>query len=638
MSRIGRKLLIVFLACIIVTVTSISIIAMMKSSSIVNEIMASHTESGVETIEYDFQGEIDYLKTVFDALDGFDLDLRSSIANTQKAWTIFRRSKNEFAAFANSSGEYYWWSDNYTLADFSTARVGKSYSGIVLDSAGGLTLQYVTPIKRSGSVIGYAILGRFLTDEDWIDEIGDQTNSEVTVFSGNVRVNTTLKNTDGTRVVGTTMSDSIAKKVLDEGQVYSGTAQLVSGKHYVSYHPIEDIDGKIVGAVFAGVSAKDSMAAQQALIITMIIVSLVIAIVASILIVMVVVKVIIKPINEANALADDMSEGYLTRPASNFKFASDEIGDFVRKLELTKESLNKYIGDISHVLSEMSTGDFTVNPGVEYIGDFKEIRNSFQGIKSALYGIVTTIQRSTTNVSDGTSQINEAAQVLADGTTKQAASIEELSASINEIAAKVQTSSSNAEEASRISILSTDKITYQNSEVESMLEAMEEIKSKSDQIQNIIAAIDGIAFQTNILALNAAIEAARAGEAGKGFAVVADEVRNLAAKSADSAAQTGELINATIAAVNKGTEIANSTASTMKEVTELTGKTNQYITEISEASRDQADSISQIKNGIDQISVVVQQNSATAEETAASCVTLNDQAMVLGEQISKLKV
>ncbi len=638
MSKIGKKLLIVFLSCIFVTAATISVIALMRSSAIINTLMENHTSAGISTIETEFQNELDYLKTTFDTMNGFDLNLKGSSANTNRAWGILSRSESEFAAFIGPSGEAYWTSENFNLGDISIKSIGDGYVGMVDDSKSGLSLQYTTPFKRAGAIVGYAVLGRYMDDEAWVDKIGDETDSEVTIFRENVRIMTTLKNDDGSRVVGTTMDENIAECVLNEGKVYSGNRELVSGKHFVTYHPIDDIHGNIVGAIFSAAPAKEATDMENSLFITIIIVALVIMALATVLVVFMVIKIIINPIKAANVIANDMRQGELNKPAMKFKFADDEIGSFVTTLRHTKRDLNKYISDINNVLSKMSTGDFTADTEVEYIGDFIEIKNSFDGIKAALNGIVKGIQHSSNEVNEGASQINEAAQILADGTTKQAASIEELSASINEIANKVQTSTQNAEEASRISVLSSDKITYQNKEVDNMLVAMDEIKAKSDQIQNIIKAIDDIAFQTNILALNAAIEAARAGEAGKGFAVVADEVRNLAAKSAQSAAQTGDLINATIEAVNKGTEIANSTASTMKEVTELTDKTNQYIEKISEAAREQEESISQIKTGIDQISTVVQQNSATAEETAASCVTLNEQSAELGGQISKLKV
>ncbi|MDE6725059.1 MAG: methyl-accepting chemotaxis protein, partial [Ruminiclostridium sp.] len=196
----------------------------------------------------------------------------------------------------------------------------------------------------------------------------------------------------------------------------------------------------------------------------------------------------------------------------------------------------------------------------------------------------------------------------------------------------------NAADASQVSQQSSEKIKYQNGEIENMLAAMDEIKERSDKIRNIIKAIDDIAFQTNILALNAAVEAARAGEAGKGFAVVADEVRTLAAKSAESAQQTGTLITATIEAVDKGTQIAHTTADIMKEVNELSARTDAYISDISMAMEEEASSIEQVKIGIEQISTVVQQNSATAEETAASCAELSGQASNLEMQIDKLKV
>jgi methyl-accepting chemotaxis protein len=167
-------------------------------------------------------------------------------------------------------------------------------------------------------------------------------------------------------------------------------------------------------------------------------------------------------------------------------------------------------------------------------------------------------------------------------------------------------------------------------------DAMKEIEDKSNQIENIIKAIDDIAFQTNILALNAAVEAARAGAAGKGFAVVADEVRNLAGKSADAATETSTLIQSAIEAIHKGSKMVGSAAHELDEVKDNAIKSKELVASIANEMQKEAESISEITTGLEQISQVVQQNSATAEESSASSNELNDHATLLKDMVAKI--
>ena len=168
-----------------------------------------------------------------------------------------------------------------------------------------------------------------------------------------------------------------------------------------------------------------------------------------------------------------------------------------------------------------------------------------------------------------------------------------------------------------------------------MMAAMEEITDKSNEIGNIIKTIEDIAFQTNILALNAAVEASRAGIAGKGFAVVADEVRNLASKSSAASKDTAELIESSIKAVARGTQIANSTAQSLAKVVDQVRMASSNVEQIADAAEEQASAIEQVTVGINQISSVVQTNSATAEESAATSEELSSQADILKNLVAK---
>ena len=183
-----------------------------------------------------------------------------------------------------------------------------------------------------------------------------------------------------------------------------------------------------------------------------------------------------------------------------------------------------------------------------------------------------------------------------------------------------------------------EEVTLSTQKMQDMLAAMDNINSTSAEIGKIIKSIEDIAFQTNILALNAAVEAARAGIAGKGFAVVADEVRRLAANTAEASKNTSELISKALVAVGNGKSIADETAASLARADEVITKLSEQAKKVAVNSQIQETAIKETSLGVDQISSVIQNNSATAEEGAAASEQLSGQANLLQQLVSSFEL
>ena len=280
----------------------------------------------------------------------------------------------------------------------------------------------------------------------------------------------------------------------------------------------------------------------------------------------------------------------------------------------------------------------TLSSAVKKIFGFHPLLVSFQGISDKLNDTMLQISQSSSQVASGADQVSTGSQALAQGAAEQASSVQELAATISDISNRVNQNADNARQASAAAGEVSTKMDVSKEKMQQMIQAMRDISTCSNEIGKIMKIIEDIAFQTNILALNAAVEAARAGAAGKGFAVVADEVRNLANKSTEASENIAALIENSLQAIENGTQIADDTAQSLihavNDVNEMAG----IIEQISEVSSDQADSIAQLTVGIDQISNVVQTNSATAEESAAASEEMSSQSQLMKALVGRFKL
>ncbi len=345
---------------------------------------------------------------------------------------------------------------------------------------------------------------------------------------------------------------------------------------------------------------------------------------------------VIEPVKEASAVLEEMAKGNL-----NVAVAGDYQGDHAvikEALNSTINAINGYIMEISDVLGSMAEGNLDVGITSEYKGDFIKLKESINGIIASLNELMRDIHIAAQQVAAGTSQVSDGSQAISQGATEQAASIEELTSTITEIAAQTRQNAIDAGKANEMSETARENAMKGNEQMKALQAAMGEINESSASISKIIKVIDDIAFQTNILALNAAVEAARAGVHGKGFAVVAEEVRNLAARSAQAAKETTELIEGSMRKTEAGARLADESAHALSLIVESVQNAVELVAQISSASNQQASAIGEVNRGIEQMSQVVQTNSATSQEAAAAAEELSGQAVMLKEMVARFNL
>ncbi len=347
-------------------------------------------------------------------------------------------------------------------------------------------------------------------------------------------------------------------------------------------------------------------------------------------------KSLTKPILELNQTAQLIADGDLNVTLEIT--AEDEIGELGESIQRTITRLKEYIiyiDETAEVLGEIAEGRLHIELKHDYVGEFQKIKTALLNISSSMIEVMEGISETSEQVSIGATELANASEMLADGAQAQASSVEELVATAASVTEQVEENRKGAARSAQATDTVTEMINENQKKMTIMMNAMNEIQETSQQVVGIIQTIEEIASQTNLLSLNASIEAARAGEVGKGFAVVADEIGKLASESSKAASMTRDLIGVSMDEIRKGNNIAVDVMASLEESVKAVDHVNEMIKQTSENASVQAESMEQIRIGIEEISRTVQDTSATSQETSATSEELAAQASNLNDMVQK---
>ena len=584
-------------------------------------------ETQRDTIEYedmDIPAMEEYIKHTVDQNDAYPAGLYVALTDGSLYHASFVPGP-DFDTFSKSWYQNGLRSEDLIMGDVYFDEDSQSY---VVGASGVLK-------AKDGSVRGVVAADVYL---DSISKIVSGVKMEETggIFLVDTRTDTIIGHRE----------KEIAGKELSKvsGGMYTYAAQQIRDRRTGlsvndgSYIQVEKVPGSDWMAV-AYVSQEEVLQELHQLTISMIVVAIV-AIAALILLVILQVRRIIGlPVRELSRAATRIAQGELEQ---SIQYRSkDELGvlayDF-NQVTLRLREYIKYINEISEKLRDMAAGNLAFSLKNEYTGEFEKLKTALIEITQELNGTMGQLQAASRDVAAGAEQVSNGAITLSQGSTEQAAEVDALAGHINTVSENVQKVAQEAVKASQISKSVKEGVLENNEKMRNLTGIIGRISDKSSEINRIVKTIEDIAFQTNILALNAAVEAARAGTAGKGFAVVADEVRELAGKSSEAAQETTMLLGQTVESMAEGVQAAQDMESSMLEMMNRADEMSALVDGIAEYAKAQASSATEITQGIEQISTVVQTNVATAEASAAASEELSGQAAMLRDLASRFKL
>lgn len=636
--KLSTKISIVFSLTIIILVYIIGTEACLYSYSSTISLVEKNSRSSAKTTARDIEALLQNYKNIAKA-SGSDITLIGNVPNEVRVKKVEQLAKQygfTSGNLLNKKGVSIKDGTDFSDRDYVKAALnGKTnISDVTLSKyTNTYGISIAAPLISSGRIIGVVY---YRADVDFMNDIV----KHISVGQGSYAYildenNNVIAHKNEKYIMNDKYKEMIPKDIKNciSSQNGSMTCSYGGDKYICGYSKIDKTaNWRVVIASPESAYNSDILRFVKKLVI-----SDIIALIVAIIVALIIARVISRPIVRVKNLLSALAQGDLSVQLNDTK-NKDELGI----LQNSAVSLNRMLSDMltqsGDVLSKMAAYDLTSEYMREYPGKFNELAASINSIKAILSNMILNIQNSSVNVDGGSKQLAEAASMLSEGTMAQASSLQKLVTDVENVAQNINANSDKT-------IFVNESLGNLDSEIKDGNQKMQElsnvvrtVEEMSEDIKKIVNTIDGIAFQTNILALNASVEAARAGESGRGFAVVAQEIGTLATKSSDASKKTAELIEKCIKGIESAKEYADITSDSLAKIVSDSNNIANAFDEMSKANEIQAKNANDIRNEIENISQVVQSNTATAQQTAASTEVLSEQAAALKDMTGRFKV
>lgn len=636
--KLSTKISIVFSLTIIILVYIIGTEACLYSYSSTISLVEKNSRSSAKTTARDIEALLQNYKNIAKA-SGSDITLIGNVPNEVRVKKVEQLAKQygfTSGNLLNKKGVSIKDGTDFSDRDYVKAalNVKTNISDVTLSKyTNTYGISIAAPLISSGRIIGVVY---YRADVDFMNDIV----KHISVGQGSYAYildenNNVIAHKNEKYIMNDKYKEMIPKDIKNciSSQNGSMTCSYGGDKYICGYSKIDKTaNWRVVIASPESAYNSDILRFVKKLVI-----SDIIALIVAIIVALIIARVISRPIVRVKNLLSALAQGDLSVQLNDTK-NKDELGI----LQNSAVSLNRMLSDMltqsGDVLSKMAAYDLTSEDMREYPGKFNELAASINSIKAILSNMILNIQNSSVNVDGGSKQLAEAASMLSEGTMAQASSLQKLVTDVENVAQNINANSDKT-------IFVNESLGNLDSEIKDGDQKMQElsnvvrtVEEMSEDIKKIVNTIDGIAFQTNILALNASVEAARAGESGKGFAVVAQEIGTLATKSSDASKKTAELIEKCIKGIESAKEYADITSDSLAKIVSDSNNIANAFDEMSKANEIQAKNANDIRNEIENISQVVQSNTATAQQTAASTEVLSEQAAALKDMTGRFKV